>query len=98
MLGMTLEYVDDEVTEDTMVENDMFTFESIDQDINLVAKELPEQIQGVMCEFPEVFTAVSERTAVAQHVIHKGNAAPIRQSVYWMPYTKREALFNFMKC
>ena len=95
MLGVALEYDDDdEFTESTAADDDMFPLESIDQDLNVAVHELPSEIQEVVFKFPEVFTAVPGRNSAALHVVHTGklNAAPIRQSAYWVPYSKREAL------
>jgi len=44
-------------------------------------------LQGLMEELPAIFQETPERTKLMEHQIHVGDAAPIRQKPYRVPYT-----------
>ncbi len=62
--------------------------------MRVVAEKLTEaqrrQLQDAMHVFPSVFQATPGRTTVTERDVYIGNAAPIRQRPYRIPYSRRE--------
>ena len=88
---------DDDAEEDAPVlilcgEGDLYpeVSENGTADIDAVAPDLSEgqrqQLRDLMEETPSVFQSKPGRTTIVQHTIHTGNAAPIRQRPYRIPY------------
>ena len=83
---------DDDAEEDAPIvdlcgEGDLYpgVSEVVKVNMSAVAPALAEgqqrQLQDLMDEFPEVFKPKSGCTAVIEHEIHVGEAAPVRQRV-----------------
>ena len=51
-----------------------------------------QQLQELMGEFPAIFRETPGHTTVTEHEIHVGDAAPIRQKPYWVPYSQRDVV------
>ena len=52
--------------------------------------EQQQQLQGLVDDFPSVFQTTPGRTTITQHQIYVGDAAPIRQKPYRIPYSRRD--------
>lgn len=63
----------------------------LDQGDHLRPKQA-DQLRALANDFPSVFAAKPGRTTLVKHSIHVGNAAPIHQKSYRLPYSRREAL------
>ena len=94
--------VDDDAEEDASVldlcrGDDLYpeVFENVTVDMEAVAPDLSEgqhqQLQDLMEPPPPyVYQSKPGRTTIVQHSIHVGDAAPIRQRPYRIPYSRRE--------
>ena len=93
--------VDDDAKEDAPVldlcgEGDLYPeeFENVTVNMEAVAPDLSEgqrlQLRYLIEETPSVFQSKPGRTTIVQHSIHVGDAAPIRQRLYRIPYSRRE--------
>jgi len=51
--------------------------------------EQKNQLEAVASEFPSIFKSTPGRTSLVEHSIHIGDAAPVRQTAYRLPYSKR---------
>ena len=51
-----------------------------------------QQLQELMEEFPATFRETPGRTTLTEHEIHVGDAAPIQQKPYWVPYSQRDVV------
>ena len=51
-----------------------------------------QQLQELMGEFSAIFRETPGRTTVTEHEIHVGDAAPIRQKPYQVPYSQRDVV------
>ena len=51
-----------------------------------------QQLQELMGEFPAIFRETPGRTTVTEHEIHVGDATPIRQKPYRVPYSQRDVV------
>ena len=95
--------VDDDAEEETPVldlcgEGDLYpeVFENVTVNMEAVAPDLSEgqrqQLRYLIEETPSVFQSKPGRTTIVQHSIHVGDAAPIRQRLYRIPYSRREMM------
>ena len=69
--------------------------DSTGQTLNLsqdLSDEQQQDIQSLTARFPMVFSAIPGRTSLVEHSIHTGDAAPIRQRAYRVPYSRRTTL------
>ena len=57
-----------------------------------LTKERQQDLEAVIREFPGVFQAKPGRTTLTQHEINVGDAAPIRQKPYRIPYSQRDVI------
>ena len=55
-----------------------------------LSPEQKGQLQSLLGEFPEVLRSVPGRTHLVEHEIHVGEASPIHQKPYRVPYSRRE--------
>ena len=51
-----------------------------------------QQLQELMGEFPAIFRETPGHTTVTEHEIHVGDAAPIRQKPYQVPYSQQDVV------
>ena len=58
---------------------------------NLMVQQ-QQQLQELMEEFPAIFRETPGRTTLTEHEIHVGDAAPIRQKPYRVPYSQRDVV------
>lgn len=61
------------------------------QDTHLTAEQ-KTQLEAVVSEFPSIFNSTPGKTSLVEHLIHVGDAAPVRQIAYHLPYSKREQM------
>ena len=57
-----------------------------------LTEQQQQQLHGLMEEFPAIFSETPGRTKLTEHHIHVGDAAPIRQKPYRIPYSQREVV------
>ena len=55
-------------------------------------EEQKQDILVLMREYPSVFQPVPGRTTLTAHQVHTGDAVPIRQNAYRIPYSRREVV------
>ena len=51
-----------------------------------------EDLQTLISQFPSVFDSKPGRTIVSEHSVFVGDTAPIHQSPYRIPYSRRETV------
>ena len=69
--------------------------DSTGQTLNLsqdLSDEQRQDIQSLTAQFPMVFSVIPGRTSLVEHTIHTGDAVPIRQRMYRVPYSRRTTL------
>ena len=57
-----------------------------------LSEEKQLELEAVLERFPDVFREVPGRTTVTSHAIHVGDAVPIRQRAYRIPYAQSEVV------
>ena len=89
---------EDDLAGELYAEEDMYPViaEAPEVGIPQLAPDLSEeqlvQLQDLLKDYSLVTQAKPGRTSVIEHEIHVGNAAPVRQRAYWIPYSQREAV------
>ena len=90
---------EDPLQEASNLEEKLYSFDSKPTGTDLLPELSPnldaskrEELLSLISQYPSVFNDKPGRTTVIQHEVHVGDATPIHQRPYRVPYSRRSAV------